>query len=782
MAGFEQGVESLLQGVSQQLPKLRLPGQVTAQDNMLSDVVTNVRRRPGAEVLYNFAFPGETNASIRAWETDVAGQQVHVILGTNTGTIKILSQGYAVLATLQQNYLVASTPQAIRACTIANEFYLMNVEKQANIGAPVEESAISPLRAGWAYVKAGQFSKQYTVTVTTLQGVATLTYTAPSGATVGDALAATPEQIMSQMATAGAASMSAAGVLHSVHGPYIFFVTAADNGKCTVATTSGSNYVGVSGQSNVRVESDLPQSLPASANGIVMAIGEQRAFRYYKYNHSRAAWLESGAWGSPGSLQGMPISLTYEAGVWKFITKVYEGRLAGDDDTNPTPEFMIRKFSGMGAFQSRLVFLCGSKVFLSSSANTRRFYRSTVTSLLDADTIGIGSSANSSAEYLYAIPFQKDLLLFSSKYQALIPTQGQAITPRTATVLLTSTYSMDAGCEPVPVGRTVLFPAPRSNDFFGFMEMVSSQYTDSQYVANDATAHLPKYMGGTCRFGVSSSVASMVLFGGTRDLSSLIVYEYAWDGDTKVQQAWHTWRFKYNLATAYFSSGAVNILFLSGGHLVGCRVDPRQGVVAADATRRPYLDLYSTVQVSGGVGTVPAWMRTFDPALALNLRVSVSTGPLAGEAVGIASYNPFTGVFTTVRSFKEGAVCVGVPYRSLLSPTPPLYRDRAGLKVESSKLTVLRFGVSTQNSGEYQVMVTDSTTTDVAELTQATLHYSSADLVLGQARVSTTARAVVPCRTDANTTNLVMYTEGAGELNFTGIDYTARFNQRTNRR
>lgn len=782
MAGFEQGYESLLQGVSQQLPKLRLPGQVTAQDNMISDVVTNVRRRPGAEALYNLDFPGESQDSVKAWDTDIAGYRVHVILGTNTGTIKVLDQGYAVLATLQNAYLVATSPTAIRACTIANDFYLMNVEKAASAGPAAEVAAVPPNRAGFAYVKAGQFSKTYTVLVTTNIGVATLTYVVPSGAALGDALAATPEKIVEQLVATGEASMTAAGVAAAVSGPYIYFTGTVAVTGLSVSTSSGSNYVTVSGAQKVRVESDLPQTLHASANGLVIGVGEQRSYRYYRYNAAGSSWLECGAWNSPGSLLGMPMSITCAVGVWSLTAPVFEGRLAGDDDTNPLPEFLGRKFSGMGAFQSRLVLLSGSKVFLSSSANQRRFFRSTVTSLLDADTIGIGSSANSSAEYQYAVPFQKDLLLFSSKYQALIPTQGQALTPRTATVLLTSSYSMDGGCEPVPVGRTLLFPAPRSADFFGFMEMVSSQYTDSQYVANDATAHLPKYMGGACRLGVASSVASMVLFGGTRDTRSLIVYEYAWDGDTKSQQAWHTWRFKYPVAAAYFSGESVNLLFMQNGKLVGCRVDPKQGAVAADATRRPYLDLYSTVQVSGGVGTVPAWMRTFDPALAMNLRVSVATGPLAGEAVGVASYTPFTGVFTTVRSFKEGAVCVGVPYRSLLSPTPPLYRDRNGLKVESAKLSILRFGVSTQNSAEYQVMVSDNTSNSIDVLDQATLRYCSADLEVGRARNSLAGRAVIPCRTNADSTSLVLFTEGTGELNFTGIDYTARFNQRTSRR
>jgi predicted small integral membrane protein len=399
---------------------------------------------------------------------------------------------------------------------------------------------------------------------------------------------------------------------------------------------------------------------------------------------------------------------------------------------------------------------------------------------VDSDTIAVGSSANSSAEYQYAVPFQKDLLLFSPKYQALIPSSGQAVTPRTATVLLTSAYSVDTLSEPVPVGRTLLFSAPRSADYFGFMEMVSSQYTDAQYVANDATAHIPKYMGGQCRFGVASSVASMVMFAPSRDTSSLVVYEYSWDGDTKVQQAWHTWRFKYPVAAAYFSNEVINVVFMQNGLLVGCTMDPRQGALNFSTTRRPFLDFNGELTVADNQCTVPAWLTTFDPAAIAGLKLTVGTGPLAGEEVGIASYSG--NVITTVRSFPSGTVSFGFPYRSLMSPTPPIAQDHNGIKIESAKLTVLRFGISTQNSSEFMVQVTDSTSLDAEVIDQSTLRFCSAELELGHARYGVASRAVIPARTNADTTVLTMYTEGTGELNLTGLDYTGRFNTRIRRR
>jgi len=314
------------------------------------------------------------------------------------------------------------------------------------------------------------------------------------------------------------------------------------------------------------------------------------------------------------------------------------------------------------------------------------------------------------------------------------------------------------------------------------MEMVSSQYTDAQYVASDATAHLPKYMGGKCRFGVSSSVASMVLFGPSLDPKTLLVYEYQWDGDTKVQQSWHNWTFAYPIATAYFSSGTINIVFVQNEKMMIASIDPKQGVLSLAGTRRPYLDIYFPATVVANKVTVPLAIRQFDPDIGTRALLSVGEGGLAGELVGTTGYNSGLGEFTTVRSFPAGLVYIGVPYRSSLSPTPPVYRDANGVKVESAKFTVLRFGVSTQNSAEYKVLISDTYSEDPEVMDQATLQYSSSELTPGQARYATDARAVIPARTSAGSTSLLMYTEGTGELNFTGIDYIGRFNSKIRRK
>lgn len=782
MPAYESAAPQMLHGVSQQIPRARLPGQVTAQLNCLSDPVTGLRRRPGVQQQFDFALTDATNASIKAWYADVAGVQVHVVLNCATGAIKILGSDYSVLATLAGGaYLTSASPSTIRATTVGNEMFLLNTAK-----VPTEVAAAAgtdPTMRGFFYVAAGAFNKTYTVEVQSSVGTITASYTTPTGAGAGDAALSTPEYIAEQLtttldgvkATAGLASVTRTSA-------YVYMQGSVGTTDVVVNSPTGSVYVVVSKDSYVLTTGSLPAQLPAGADGYVMRVGDVRVPQYFAYDSTSTAWLESGAFGSPAGITNMPVSITKVAGTWTLVTTDFEGRLAGDDDTasNPSPKFLEYGITGMGTYQGRLVLLGGPYVRLSASNKPRRMYRSTVTALIDSDPIEVSSSANSSASYEYAEPFQKDLLLWSRGYQALIPSGNTAITPRTATVVLTSTHATDTTAAPVSLGRTMMYASPVSTDFFGVLEMVPSSYTDSQYISNPATEHLPKYLAGRCRFAVASSVISMVLFAPSGDTNSLVVYEYMWDGDKKVQQSWHTWTFQYPIASAYFAADKIVLLFVQNEHVVGGVLDPKIGQFTEAVTRRPFMDLYDDVTITANAVTVPTWLQSFDPAGYEDVSLARTTGDLAGELVGIATRGATT--LTTVRSQDSGAAAIGFTYQSLVSPTPPVLRDYKDEPITTDQHTLLRFIVGTKNSAEYKVVVSDTNSPAGGDLSVGTLYWSSAELDIGVARVAGESSAVVPCRTDADSTLVSLYTNGLGELNITSLEYVGKFIMKIKRR
>ncbi len=768
--------------MSQQIATERLPGQVGAQDNMLSDPVTNLRRRPGAAYAFHYNSVDSTDENIKAWFTDIAGTRVHVILNMGTGEVTIMDDVYTVLATLDgAPYLVTSVPKNIQAATVGDEFFIVNRGVKPSLG-PLT-TGLDPGRCGFFYIVSGAFSRKYEITIKTATGSISASYTTPDGTGVTDAENTTPayicEQLVDGLITAGLATANVFALYQD--DAYVFVLGNAPVTDMMVSSSTGSAYVMPSRTRYTNVVGNLPAQLPAQADGFIMAVGDTRTPQYYKYDADTSAWLESGAYGSTPSILDMPVSITSVGGVWGFSTVDYEGRLAGDAESNPAPRFITEGITGIASYQGRLVLLSGSRVNLSASNRPRRFFRSTITSILDSDPIEIGSSANSSADYEYAVPFQKDLVIFSTSYQALIPAGNQALTPRTASVLLTSSHDSDMTCPPITIGRTLMYPTPRSADFFGVKEMVPSPYTDSQYVSEDATPHLPKYFGGRCRFAVSSSVSNMALFAPSGDPYALTVHEYTWDGDQKVQSAWHRWTFEYPVATAYFASELVYVLFVKNSTIVGCTIDPRVGVLTFDAERRPFLDLHSTASIVDNIVTLPTWLTDFDPLAASKVILTAVAGDVAGDLVGFSIEDSTH--LRTVRSWPTGDVGIGFAYRSSVSPTRPVIKDVNEVVIHTTKQTLLRYLVGTKNSSDYNVNVQDrSQLAPGVDVPVETLSWNSAELELGRAKYANESIGIVPCRTHADSTLVEFYTEGTGEMNITSLEYVMKYNQKIRRR
>lgn len=76
------------------------------------------------------------------------------------------------------------------------------------------------------------------------------------------------------------------------------------------------------------------------------------------------------------------------------------------------------------------------------------------------------------------------------------------------------------------------------------------------------TSHLPEFFGGTCRFTAASAVSRMAVFAPSSNTKQLIIHEFMWDNESKVQSAWHTWEFPFEVAYAYFYGSELVVCFL----------------------------------------------------------------------------------------------------------------------------------------------------------------------------------------------------------------------------
>lgn len=781
---FEGVMPSLLQGVSQQIPRERQPGQLGALQNMLCDPVTGLRRRPPARSisLTSMVAPADDFLFTAYIERGTDGR--HLLINTQSGSWQLLSKDTGTLVNSgTSTYLQTSIgATSIQTASINGLTYILNTEK-VPVTAVDNTGKIDPNTTGFFRVNSSVFGKRWEISVTWTGGSVTGYTNVETSASPEDASAS---KITNDLVNG--ASPNSAGIRTAVEAAG-GTVTRDSSGACifirglpnlVVTSSAGTTYATWSNQSRVDQESDLPAAMPANADGLMCRVGQAGAdATWYRYDYPSRTWGEVGSYGSITRITNMPLELAADDNI---IARNFEGRLAGDDETNKDPAFVENGYiTGIAAFQGRLVLLSGASVCMSASGLYQRFYRSTVTSLLDSDRIDIASASAQDSVFRTALQFNRDLVVFGDSMQAVVP-GGNALTPTNASISLTSEFSCDSRVVPVVTGQTVLYANRRNQSYAGLLEFIPSAYTSSQYVSQDATVHLPKYIPGRIMSMDVSSVTNIGFFRYSGERNSLLVYEFLWGSDgAKSQAAYHKWVLPATILNMHAQSELM-YLFVRGanGNVQALQVDPREGFVAGAAYDYPYVDLPLPVTVSGRSFSLPAALRfagitVEDIALAYK-----EDATAAGAELGLSSLDASWNV-QTVRGVPDGNYYVGLRTEALAKLTPPMLKDQNDNLVGSGHVRLLRLDVAIRSSGDFDVEVLD-TTRDVDTTDEVSgVLMNSKELAPGLPLKADLGNIIIPCRTNSDTTEVTLSTAGTQEMNVLDVSYILRYNQRRQR-
>lgn len=775
---FDGSFKSLLAGVSQQVPSARLDGQLSMQENMLSDIVSGLRRRPGVRAYSTIPNFAPTARNVLATYVEGTSGSYNTFVNATTGELVVCALDGTLKSRATSPYLVAANVSSIRETSVAGVSWLLNTERIPALGAP-DATQRNPVYDGWFYIRTGVFSKEYRVRFEWGVIAYDAVYITPAGTDPTHVPQSTPEGVAAGLVAAIAASpLSTLMDAHTI-GAYVFVTrknkSPGNTDQTNVTTPSGASFIQASGSMSASVLSDLPAKLTIEADGTVMSVGaSDRARSYYKWVHSRSLWLETGSYGSAATITNMPISYSInDAGVVTFATPTFTGRVAGDEENNPYPGFIGVGVTGLSSFQGRLVLLAGSTVNMSASKTPTNFMRSTTSALRDDDAIETGSGAIAAASFEYGVQFNKDLVLIASTHQAIVPGGASGITPANALVSLISKQAVDTQTSPAVVGRTLMYGVPTTEAFFGVGELMPSAYSNSQYLAQNLTDHIPRYMPGRVRQIANSSTISSALFTSTTDYRGVLVHDYLWAGEERPHMAWHRWSFPVDVVSVHAAKDQMVFTFAVGVDLVVCTMDVNSSRFIAGGSAKPYMDLYSTVTVADNTFVLPTQLR--DPAKVHRLVTTQTTGNLAGEPVGIASVDASTWQVTTVRSFPAGTLYVGWSYTSAFSPTPPVMKDRNGNAINTNKVTLTRYLMNVQDSGAFAVTITDQYAVGYSSIDSA-LRWSSEALGLSRPLVSGMGTVTIPCRSLVQSTQMVVSTDSVRELNVIDLEYTLRTN------
>jgi len=232
----------------------------------------------------------------------------------------------------------------------------------------------------------------------------------------------------------------------------------------------------------------------------------------------------------------MPYTLVREVdGTFSFEVASWTNRVAGDLVSNPNPSFVTRTISDIFFYRNRLGILADEGVIFSEAGQYFNFFRTTVTDLLDGDPIDVNASHTKVSLLKHAVPFNKQLLLFSEQSQFLID-QNELLTPKTVGIKVATEFPCNVIAKPVGIGKNIYFAVDKG-DWSAFREYFTD-LNDSGNDSQDVTGHLPKYIpSGVYKITAAPNEDILVALTSS-DASSVYAYKYFWSGNEKLQSSW----------------------------------------------------------------------------------------------------------------------------------------------------------------------------------------------------------------------------------------------------
>lgn len=531
-------IANLVNGVSQQPYTLRLASQAEIQENGLSTVAQGLKKRPPTKHIKKISDYLTGGSYIHTINRDENEQ--YAVLMTN-GDLKVFDMDgneKTVNFPNGKGYISSTDPAAdFRAVTVADYTFILNRSRTVTDSGVLSTSR--PFEA-LVPVKTGLYSKTYTISI---NGTQVASYTTPDGTAGGHVAMIATDYIATQLVTGFSAPT---GITVARFGSIIYITGTSDFSITTSDGYGDAAMYAVKGQ--LQRFSDLPANASVQDFTVEIVGDKTSSFdnywvRYDKTNGGTGVWRESL---KPGISTGfdkasMPWGLIRQTdGTFTFKPLDWDKRLVGDDQSAPHPSFVGRKIRDIFFYRNRLGFIADESVCFSEAGEFFNFYPTTVTDLLDSDRIDASVSHTKVSNLVAAVPFSKQLLLFSAQTQFSLES-GDLLTPRTVAIQPTTEFECDPDVHPEGVGKVVYFAVPK-----GAYSGIREYYVDNDSGTNDAadvTSHVPQYLPrNITKLAVASNEDIMCVISSDTP-NTIYVYKFYWNNNEKLQSSWSKWTF-----------------------------------------------------------------------------------------------------------------------------------------------------------------------------------------------------------------------------------------------
>ena len=543
MSNITQRIDSFIEGVSQQSPRLRHAEQLEEQINGYSTEAGGLQKRPPT-INHGKLFTAEgVPYYVHLINRDETERYIMLI---SSGKIRVFTlDGVEKQVEMQDaDYLSNITkPYAqLRVVTVADYTFILN--KTVKVKMSGKKTVDTMASQGCLLnVKQGQYGRTYKVWI---NGKEVASYETPNGSNVDHVKNIATDYIRDQLAKqirekkwtvdTGSSWLRVRGNITSVDTADSF------NNLALVGITSYTNKF-----------TNLPASAPDGYTVLVRGESNADDNYYVKYSASERIWKETVKTGIDNTINNttMPHALVRKAdGTFVFKPLEWEPRKTGDEDSNEVPSFVNNTINDLFFYRNRLGFLSGENIILSSSSDLFNFWMQSVVDVQDDDTIDTNAPNNKVSILYNAIPFSGSLYIFSGQTQFALASDG-TLSPKNARLDSITEFTSDTDVIPVGAGNSVYFVSKRA-DFASINEYRVAQYYTDTKDAEDVTAHTPYYIPNDVYKMTGSSNDNLLFVMTTAEPNALYVYKYLYLNGNRVQSAWSKWRFSGEVLGADF--------------------------------------------------------------------------------------------------------------------------------------------------------------------------------------------------------------------------------------
>ena len=786
-------LDALIQGVSQQPARERIEGQCTLQENFSSNPQDGLVRRAAINHIKKLFTSTETP---QFYEYDISGTlYIIAVLDGNIKAFDLAGTEYTVNEVgAAFDYLDTGKVEFVTikdSVTSDDTTYIVNTTKTTVMDTATKTYIDT---GSLVFLLGGQYGRTYGITIRYSDtSTIAVTWTAPDGSTSAHTSQITTDYIATQLETALNADGTFSASFTVTRVEDVLHIKKDDDAAIEItiydgdggvnmyavnnfaATTSRlpryapQNYIARIQSSETAEASDLYLEfvIPAAAGGSAPASGAGFG--------KEGTWVESVANDVEYLIDKttMPHILTFNGSVFSFDQGGWLGRQVGDTISNPDPSFIGNTIKHLSTFQGRLTALSGTNTIMSRTNDAIDYFRRSVSTSIESDPIDISSTAKNVSELRYAIPHNRDLIIFSGNAQFIIFGRNQ-LTPDNASMVLTTTFEAEVNAAPVATGRNIFF-AHNYGGFTGLQEF----FTEGTQDVNDArviTGHVRKYLPGTIEFMATSSNFNTVLAHTDTSIRNLFVYEYLWSGSKKVQSSWSTWIVPNDILYYFFSESIIYLVVKLGNDIILEKID----LNFQNDTGVSYpIHLDRKVSISTVTTTItdPIDPMPTDPDDLIFVQGDGCPNP--GLRIKITNYDSGTNTYTLNKDMLSGTVIAGVRYISKYKPTMPVVKDSSGVKIGTGKLIIKKFLVNYKDSGSM------TSTKSSIYIDDEVVDYSGRFVnnplsTVGNAVVQS-GTYTVPFRQNTDDAEIELSTDAITPLNILDIEWVGQYNKRGKR-